>query len=163
MPNTVANVEAILLKRCSAAMAVVTLDVTTADGTNPDLADPIRYAAVGIGLWLATPGAVADADLTPTCGPPVAGHRYEKLLDLAELRTLETVLNRFLYVDQKTDVNTKQNNQWRQGLQARIEYLTRRISLPYGRAFGRVRIGRDEPRLRWPRPGADADGDWGAA
>lgn len=160
MGLTVAQIEGVLLKRCGPAMGVVGMDATTNTGANADLADAIGYGVTMLGLAAASPLAVADGDVASLAGP-----RLAKLLDLAERRTLETVLNGYTFVDRQVDRDAQKKDQFRQGLRARIDALTARLSQPYGGGFPTMRIGRHEPRLRFPRaagPGPCDPGQGGA-
>ena len=126
MSLTVASVEAVLIRRCGPAMAVVAMDVSSTS-PNPDLADPIRIAARGLGLSLASPLSVVDADLAS-----LAGFAVERLLDLAERRTLETVLNRYTEVDAQVDRDAQKASQFADRLVRRIAALDVGLAKPYG-------------------------------
>lgn len=87
MALTRANLESILIRRTGKRMTFVALDGTTATGANADLNDPIRSALRALGYAVASATAVADADLSP-----VDSDDEEALIDVAELRTLESIL-----------------------------------------------------------------------
>lgn len=156
---TRAEVEGVLLARCGRAMAVVGMDALTANGTNADLNDPIRASVRLLARAVSGDVVVADGDLAP-----IAGSTLEKLYDLAERRTLETVLNNYVYVDRQVDRDAQKLDQFRKGLQDRIAYLTTRLAKPYGPGAGgavasRIQAGRhrvtDATRgnpFRWPWP-----------
>lgn len=86
MAPTRASVESVLVRRCGRLLTAAGLDGTTISGSNADLADPIGWAARQCGLTVASVTDVADADLAG-----LADSDTDKLLDLAELRTLETI------------------------------------------------------------------------
>ena len=94
MPLTRANVESILIRRCGRLLAACALDGTTVGGTNADLNDPIGLAIRQLGGTVASIVAVADADLAT-----LADHQVDALLDLAELRALESCLGNLPDVD----------------------------------------------------------------
>lgn len=85
MALTRAPAETVLLKRVGVLFTAIGLDGTTDDGTNVDLNDPLGYALRRLGYSVATITAVADADLAA-----VGTDEYDALLDLAELRALES-------------------------------------------------------------------------
>jgi hypothetical protein len=148
---TRAHFETVLIKRCGAPMAVVGMDVVTQNGTNADLNDPIRVAARLLARIVLDPVIVADGDLAG-----ITGSTLEKGYDLAERRLLENILNNFVYVDRQVDRDSQKKDQLRQGLQARIDYLTARLVKPYGPGAGgpvtaRIKAGRH--RVTDPRRG----------
>jgi hypothetical protein len=88
MALTRANVEVLLIQRVGSLFTELGLDGTTANGSNPDLNDPIGTAIRKVGGSVSDLTAVADADLSG-----VATAKYDELIDRAELRALETALN----------------------------------------------------------------------
>jgi hypothetical protein len=96
MTLTRAAVEAILIRRCGRLLTAAGLDGSTIDGTNADLNDPIGWAARQCGLSLTSITTVTDDELAA-----LADDDTDKLLDLAELRTLETIA-------ENPDVTTRQ-------------------------------------------------------
>lgn len=85
---TLASIEAALIqgRRLGRWLDVVGLDAVTQDGTNADLVDPIRHAVAFSGVTLATASTVVSADVSG-----LGSGDYDKVLDVAELRVLETV------------------------------------------------------------------------
>lgn len=83
MPLTRANVEDIIIRRLGTLLNAVDLDGTTVDGSNADLNDPIGYAIRQCGQAVDDVATVGDADVARVSDT-------DKLLDIAELRTLET-------------------------------------------------------------------------
>lgn len=159
MALTRADFEAVLVKRCGAALAKVSLDGTTIDGTNADLADPIRTAVRAMGYVVADPIDPADADLAD-----VPATRYEALFDLAELRALETVLANWTGVDEKFGQDSQANSQYGKQLESRIKALCDKVAkapnvAAPGAVVAKITAGRYCPSRvlpgdpgRWPKP-----------
>jgi len=128
MTVTRANAEALLIKRCGDLLTVASLDGTTVAGTNADLNDPIGFALRQVGGTVTTPTAVADADLAT-----LAAADLDEFLDLAELRTLETVHSHLLdLVDTAAGQRHDEYSQLANGLQLKIDRLGLRIRQVYG-------------------------------
>jgi hypothetical protein len=136
MPLTRADVESVLIARCGAALAVVGMNGTLADGTNPDLSDPIRHATRMFGISLIGTVSVTDADLAT-----ITGFGIERLIDMAERRIFETLLDRFVYVDTQVDRDSQKYDQLRKGWQARIDAITASLAKPYGPGVGGAQGG----------------------
>lgn len=92
MSLTRAQAEGILIRRIGRLVAAASLDGTTVDGTNADLADPLATAVRQLGGTVANRATVTDADLASVA-------REEALLDMAELRALESALGNLDVVD----------------------------------------------------------------
>lgn len=154
-----AQFEVVLIDRAAAALAMVGRDSTTVDGTNAALSDPIRSAMESLGYAVADPTSPADSDLAA-----VPTTSYGLLFDLAERRTLETVLNNWTGVDEKFGQDSQANSQYVRQLQARIADLDRKIAAPRsgmggGAVVTRIDAGRSRPGKvgfgdprRWPNP-----------
>lgn len=159
MPLTRAQFESVLIDRCSAALAVVSRDSTTVDGTNAALSDPIRSALDSLGYAVADPTSPADSDLAA-----VPTTSYSLLFDLGERRTLETVLNHWTRVDEKYGQDSQALSQYADQLRVRIADLDRKIVAPRagmggGAVVARIDAGRSRPgkvgfgdSRRWPKP-----------
>lgn len=91
MALTRAAAEAVLVRRLGGLLAAAGLAVTTA-GANADLNDPLAWAVGQAGGSVSDRTAVTDADLTTVDGD-------DRLLDLAELRALESVAGNLALVD----------------------------------------------------------------
>ena len=104
MPATRAQLDPILLRRLGKKFLLVGLDGVTADGSNPDLIDPLTAGMNSLGISPATVGTVADADLLA-----VPATQLPQLLDVAELRGLETVLGNWDEPDQMADTDNSQS------------------------------------------------------
>jgi hypothetical protein len=110
MAITVASIEAYLVGRnggqLGACWSEVGLDASTIDGTNPDLLGPLAKAARDCGLSMVDFSILQDVDLDS-----IHSTQYEKLLDMAEYRCLEKVLNNCVDVDQSVAWASKSD--WR--------------------------------------------------
>lgn len=109
MSITRQDVDTILTRRIGAYLEEASM--TASGSVNPYLTDPIRWALYMLGVSTASYTAVTDADLGN-----VAGTAVDALLDLSELRALESVLTNY------TNVTTKvgQVEESRSDLGARI-------------------------------------------
>src|SRR5438094_318633 len=85
MPITRAYVESVMVDRCDPLMGKAGLAVTTV-GTNARLNDPIRQGLALMGVAVADPTLVADADLAG-----LEPDRLDEFLDRTELRVLKTI------------------------------------------------------------------------
>lgn len=154
MSLTRAAVEGELIVRLGPILTRVGLP-TTQTGSNAGLNGPIRRAARSVGLSVADAINVTDADLAPATGWTV-----EKLLDEAELRTLENIWGNWAEVRERISDGEVDAEQLADRIQARIAFLSNRIREPYGMninapATGRVQHGQRIPRdehVRWPYP-----------
>lgn len=126
MSLTRANIETILVKRCGPLMTAAGM-ATTVLGSNADLNDPIGYAVRKTGGSVTSFVAVADADIA---GVDELG--YDQLLDLAELRTLETILGNLDDVDLRVGPRDEKFSQLRTDTEKRMERLQKRIEKEYG-------------------------------
>lgn len=104
MAITRAQVEQILIRRCGKKLALVGLDGVTQDGSNTDLSDPIASTLAILGLAVANVALVADADLVA-----VQACQAGALVDIAELRVLESVLGNWDQADQMADTDNSQS------------------------------------------------------
>lgn len=128
MALTRANVESILIKRVGTILDKAGLDGTTVDGTNADLNDPIGYALRKLGYSVSDATAVADADLAG-----LATDDTDALLDLAEVRALESCLTAILTIVSITVGPRKQEySDMAKGLQSLIARKQGRIDAEYG-------------------------------
>ena len=92
MAITRAGVETVLTARTGALLREA--DMACEAGANPHLSDPIAWAMRALGYGVGSLATVTDADLQA-----VAPHHIDALLDLAELRTLESVGGNLAAVD----------------------------------------------------------------
>ncbi len=86
MTATLSGVKSVLEKRTSKLMAAVDLDAQTFD-----IDDPLAYAMRKMGYSVASVGVVTSSEVTT-----VPDSDVNQLLDLAELRLLETLYNEVL-------------------------------------------------------------------
>lgn len=158
---TRAGVESQLVRRLGTLLVSVGLDGTTQDGTNIDFNDGIRRAVNSAGYTTADPITVADGDLAVFVGWPL-----EKLIDLAELRTLENIWGNWAEISFKLQLKQLENKQFTDRIQTRISDLEERLRKPYGanvgqpvaQSTGRAHIPRDVPGYRRFTPYGDGYG-----
>lgn len=136
MAITRAQVEAILVRRCGKWLADAELDATVINGTNTDLNDPIGYAVRALGLTVSNLLSVSDADLAA-----VEDGDTDKLLDYAELRTLETVYQSNSLVDISIGPRSERLGQLRDGVAAAIARKREQIRAAYGSDVGALNTG----------------------
>jgi hypothetical protein len=103
------------------------LDGVTVDGTNQDLVDPIADALRRLGAAPADLSTVGDADLAG-----LDASRLPALLDLAELRALETVLGNLTAVDLRLGPRDEKFSQLPARLETRIARLQRKVESEHG-------------------------------
>jgi hypothetical protein len=127
MALTRAATEDAILRRCDQMMITVGMDGTTRDGTNADLADPIRFGVRDMGFSIADALIPADADLSP-----IADYWVDRLLDGAELRVLETCWSKWPYVSSTLGTDEQRLSDLADRLQTRISELTDKLKKPYG-------------------------------
>jgi hypothetical protein len=150
MPVTVAAIEAELLILVGPYLDRVGLDGSTSDGTNVALRGAIRRAVGRLAIETDDPIDVADADLAF-----LTRGTYETLLDLAELRVLETCWGNWPEYDQSAGSESQSLSQLADRLERRIKDLTARLGplaapagsslLPGPAAHGLIRTGRHIP------------------
>lgn len=92
MPLTRLAVETVLTRRLGSLLDEA--DLACASGLNPHLADPIAWALRALGYNVASIVDVTDGDLAA-----VANAHVDALLDLAELRALESIAGNLTAVD----------------------------------------------------------------
>jgi hypothetical protein len=135
MAITRANVEAILVKRSSKRMAFVGMEVTTA-GANADLNDPISGALRQCGVTPANIASVADSDLAA-----LETDLVDKLLDLAELRLLQSIYGNLDAVDTKSGPRSDSYSQFGDQLEKAIARLEGKVMSLYGVGAGSLETG----------------------
>lgn len=137
MSLTRAQVEKVLLRRCSTALEKAGLDYLTDNGLNPDLNDPIGYGVRMLGGTVADVTAVVDSDVSG-----VATDDYDALFDLAEYRLTETLYNTVLdLVDTQVGPQRQSLSQWAEALAAKTERLQMRIQQTHGIGGGTLSAG----------------------
>ncbi|HMN11834.1 MAG TPA: LytR C-terminal domain-containing protein [Bellilinea sp.] len=136
MAITRAQVDLILIRRCGAMLAAADLDGTTVDGSNYDLADPVASALRNLGFAVSDPTTVTDSDLGA-----VDSDTLPALLDLAELRTLETVLGNLDEVDIRLGQRDEKFSQLADRLEKRITRLSEKVAREHGLGGGSMQAG----------------------
>lgn len=127
-----ANVESVLIGRCGALLAAVGLDSNTVDGTNSDLNDPIWFALNRCGYGVTDISAVSDTDISQVDDEDTAA-----MLDIAELRTLETARNNAIsLVDITIGPRRESLSQLSTQLEKSIASKRAQIMLEHGSLFG---------------------------
>lgn len=125
MSLTRAATEVELVRRVGAWLTAAGLDGTTVNGTNAALASPIAWALRQSGYTVADPTTPADGDFAGVTN-------VDKLFDLAELRTLETIERNYTDVDSVAGVVEAKQDQLRQGIQRAIAEKRAQIQYLYG-------------------------------
>ncbi len=128
MPLTRAQAETLLVARCGKLLAAVGLDGTTVDGTNAALTDPLAEALRSLEIAPASPAAVTTQDLAGVDDASVP-----QLLDVAELRALETVLGNWTDPDQTAGQDNRQDlGRLRDSLEKSLARKSARAESLYG-------------------------------
>lgn len=126
MALTRSQLETVLVRRLGPWLTYVSLD-TTIIGNNPDLADPIAQALLSAGYTVSNIVNPANADLTA-----VPSTDYPKLLDIAELRALETILQAFTDFDTKGLNYEDRDDQLGQRIESAIQRKRTLVQTKYG-------------------------------
>lgn len=95
MAITREQLDTIMVRRIGSLLTECNMDGTTTDGTNTDLVEPLRWALAQAGYSTASIVDVTNTDLLS-----VATTDLDKLLDLFELRCLESASTKFTNVDE---------------------------------------------------------------
>jgi hypothetical protein len=127
MALTRANIEVILTKRLAKNLAFVEFDSVTDDGTNEDLNDPIGFAIRQCGGTTTDYVLVDDADVAT-----VDSADYDKLFDIAEWRTIESILGNFDKYGLKVGPRSGYQSQVREGLEGRLKRIKDYLEAAYG-------------------------------
>lgn len=126
MTITRADVETILVRRCGSLLVAADLDGTTIDGTNVDLNDPIGVALRNMGYTVASITNVSNSDLES-----VTDEDVDQLLDLAELRTLESIEGNLDDVDIQANGRSESLNQLSVRVRMKIDTKRKAIESQY--------------------------------
>lgn len=126
MSLTRAQAEAILVQRIGGWLTNASLPVTIV-GSNAALNDPLGYGIRIAGGTVTSYALVADADLLT-----VADADLDMLLDVAELRALESVLSNFALVDAKAGPVEAKSSQFADRLMKVIDRLRAQLAIRYG-------------------------------
>jgi len=131
-----ANIESILIRRCGRMLTACGLDGTTINGSNADLNDPIAWAIKQLGGSVAARTSVADSDIAT-----VAAEDEEALLDLAELRTLESALTNLDATDIRVGDREEKLDQLSKRLESTIARKRSQIQRDHGLGLGTLSAG----------------------
>jgi hypothetical protein len=135
MSLTRATVESILVKRLSGWLSAAGLAVTVV-GTNADLNDPIGWAIRQLGLTVDDITAVDDTDVAR-----VGSSDYDKLLDLAELRALETIQQNLDDVDIEVGPRSEKLDQLAGRVAKALDRKRAQVQRDYGHGLGTLEAG----------------------
>lgn len=127
MGITRSEAERVLVNRCGALLTVAGLNGVTNDGSNDDLNDPIGVALRTLGYSVASISKVQDSDLAS-----LADADLDKFLDVAELRTLQSVLGNLDKVDIDAGPFSAKYGQLPRQLERRIDRLQEKLEVEYG-------------------------------
>lgn len=122
---TRADIEQEMIARAAAQLIAVGMDGSTVDGSNLSLNAPIGWAIRQAGGSVAAPSLVTDTDVATVTD-------YDLLLDLAELRTLQSVLGGFTAVDLKAGPVEIKGSQTASLIERRIAQLQSWLGQAYG-------------------------------
>jgi len=137
MALTRATLEANLIRRIGHLLTVAGLDGTTVSGSNADLADPIAFALRELGITVATLNSPTDAEVAT-----VAADDHNQLLDVAEIRAMQTALNCVLdLVNTEAGNRVDEYSQLANGLQLRLDRAELRARRLYGWTAGALEAG----------------------
>ena len=126
MAVTRANVETILVARVGPLMTKASLDGTTVDGTNADLADPIAWALRVAGY------TTADVSDPTTAEVAAAEDDIDEVLALSELRSMENTLGNLDDVDTAVGPRDEKLSQLAAQLEKMIKFKRVVLEKSYG-------------------------------
>lgn len=127
MAVTRAQLETVLIARAGQWLTASGLDGTTVDGTNAALNDPICDALLQLEYSVADISSVADSDLANV---PLTS--YRQLLDVAELRVLESALENYNKVDSEAGAVKAELDDLGQRMERAIARKRATIAARYG-------------------------------
>lgn len=127
MAITREQLDTIIIRRIGAMLAQCNMDGTTSDGTNADLVDPLRWALKQSGYSTLSILNVTDTDLedVPTTS-------LDLVLDLFELRCLESASTKLTEVDEVAGPREKKFSQLGRRLKDLIDDKTKLIESEHG-------------------------------
>lgn len=136
MGITRSEAERVLVNRCGALLTAADLDGITNDGTNDDLNDPIGVALRTLGYSVASVVRVVDSDLES-----LATSDLDKFLDVAEYRTLRTILGNLDDVDIESGPFSAKYSQLPRQLERRLMRLEEKLQIEYGLGGAELEMG----------------------
>jgi hypothetical protein len=126
MPLTVASVENEVVGRLRGKLTALSLS-TVNDGTNVDLAGPIRKALSYLGLAAADPVAAVDDDVSG-----ITGQDAERFYDAVTLEALYVCLGNCVGIDEQVGTNLQKNSQIADQIRALIKVYEDKLTKPFG-------------------------------
>ncbi len=135
MSLTRAKVEQELVVRCRPLLTAAGMAITYG-GTNASLNSSIGYAIRKLNGTTTDPLSVTDTDVAT-----VADDDFDALFDVAELRTLETILGNWDKVDTTVGPTSERLSQTGASLEARIARLQAKIDKEYQLTGGTIGTG----------------------
>lgn len=117
-------------------MTAAGMDGTTINGTNLSLNDPIGYAIRKCGGTVALFTGVAMSDVET-----VSEANYDKLIDVAELRTLENIEGNLDDVDIGVGSRRESLNQLATQVAKKIDRKREQVERAYGVGLGALEAG----------------------
>jgi hypothetical protein len=135
MALTRTQVEKVMIRRAGKSLAFVSLDGTTNDGTNEDLADPIASTLQAMGYTVADITNPTDAELAGVTA-------VNQFLDRCELRVLETVLGNMDMVSFSTGPRSENLSDFTGKLEKTIAEKRDFIQREYGVSLGSLSTGK---------------------
>jgi hypothetical protein len=127
MAITRANLETVLIRRAGTWLTASGLDGTTINGTNAALSDPIADALLLLDYTVADISNVTDSDLASV---PAAS--YRQLLDVAELRVLESALENYKKVGVKAGAVEAKLDELGQRMERAVDRKRAVVAARYG-------------------------------
>lgn len=121
-----ANVENVLVSRAGPLLTKAGQDGTTVDGTNTDLADPIAWALRQVGY------TTADITNPTTAEVAAASDDVDEVVDLAELRTLESLLGNLDDVDITLGPRSEHLSQLAKQVETKLKRVAKWVEKTYG-------------------------------
>lgn len=128
MPIAVSSLSQILSSRVGGWYTAAGLD---ASASGAAWLDPLAYSARILGLALADPTTVVDADLVL-----VTQAQLDQFLDVAEVRALENALQNHALFDQSIGLASQKLSQLRDSIEAAIDRKTKLLMANYGIGLG---------------------------
>lgn len=134
MTITRAQAESVLIRRCGKWLTMAGLDGVTVNGTNNDLNDPLGYALRQMGINPANISSIADSDLAGV-------DDIDRLLDLAELRTLKNIQQNYDAVNLSVGGRSESYSDFANRIEAAIKRKQEEIESVYGLGLGSLEAG----------------------
>lgn len=151
MAVTRANVETILVARVGPLMVKASMDGTTVDGSNADLADPIAWALRVAGY------TTADVSDPTTAEVAAAEDDIDEVLALSELRTMENTLGNLDDVDTSVGPRDEKLSQLAAQLEKMIKFKRVVLEMSYGYGLAALTTGTLTYEFAEHQSGSDDD------